>query len=177
MLTIRCTTKLLKRMRVPDAPPTPTPDPRLGDWYATVLQMRPQHLVLLVNERTRLAVVLPVRDFLAPGANIAGAIAHVLADLGVEAGVVEAERLAMAAVSFARPSSRNISETMNELALQLEELRERNPNLADHALSMKLGQFPVSIPGLGSRRPAELARQALDLPDGEGRSGGGSGRE
>ena len=125
MLNIRCTTKLLKRLRNPDAPP-PTPDTRLGDWYATVLQMRPQHLVLLVNERTRLAVVLPVRDFLAPGHNIAEAIAHVLTDLGIAPGIVKDERRAMAAVSFAKPSSRNISETMNALALQLEELRERN---------------------------------------------------
>ncbi len=166
MLTVRCTTKLLKRMSAPDASVAPTPDTRLGDWYATVLQMRPQHLVLLVNERTRLAVVIAVRDFLAPGPNIADAIAHVLEDLGVEPGVVRAERRAMSAVSFARPSSRNISETMNALALRLEELRERSPNLADHALSLKLCEFPVAIPGHGVRPPAEVARQVLGSPAG-----------
>jgi hypothetical protein len=161
MLTIRCTTKLLKRMPAADAPGAPTPDTRLGDWYATVLQMRPQHLVLLVNDRTRLPVVLAVRAFLAPGPNIAEAIAHVLEDLGIEPGVVRDERRAMAVVSFARPSSRNISETMNALALRLEELRERSPNLADHALSLKLCEFPVAIPGNGVRPPVEVARQAL----------------
>jgi hypothetical protein len=166
MLTVRCTTKLLKSMRVDDAPKRSTPDSRLGDWYAVMLHMRPHDLALLVNEPTRLAAVMPLRDFAPTGGKIAEAILRVLEDLGAEPGVLERERCAMADVAFARPSNRSISESMNELTSQLEQLRESNPAMSDHALGMKLGQVSITIPRLGRQRPAELAKRVLEEANG-----------
>jgi serine/threonine protein kinase len=62
MLIVRCTAKLLTRLKVRPEAASTSSTTRLGDWYATILPVRPAHLVLLVNEGTRLAVLLPARE-------------------------------------------------------------------------------------------------------------------
>jgi hypothetical protein len=161
MLVVCCTTKLLKRLRVETAPPSATPEPRLGEWYATILQMRPQHLVLLVNEPTRLAAVLPARDFGVLGQRISDAIVRVLQDLGLDAGAIDHERRAMADVTFAKTASRSVRGTMSEFGFQLEQLRNAHPHMPEHALAMHLGRAPVEMPRYGCRAPADVARQLL----------------
>ena len=81
MLTIRCTTKLLDRLKTRPDPPAPPSTTRLGDWYATILLLRPAHMVLLVNEPTRLAALLPARDLPTLARRIPDAICEVLQDL------------------------------------------------------------------------------------------------
>ena len=90
----RC--RLLERLKLrpPDvAVPTST---ALGDWYATILPLRPSHLVLLVNETTRLPVVLQARELKTLDRRIPEAIANVLRDLGVDPEGVAREKQAMA---------------------------------------------------------------------------------
>ena len=161
MLIVCCTTKLLKRLRVETATTSATPEPRLGEWYATILQLRPHHVVLLVNEPTRLAAVLPAREFATLAERIPAAIARVLEDLGVDAGVVASERRAMADVTFAKTSSRSVRGTMSELGFQLEQMRDANPHLSEHALGMCLGRVRVKIPQFGCEHPADVAKRVL----------------
>jgi hypothetical protein len=161
MLIVRCTTRLLKGLGVPDAPESKSPDSALGEWYATSLQLRPRPVVLLVNEPTRLAVVLPLRDFAAPGEKIAAAIAHVVADLGVGADVMERERRAMSDVAFARAGNRGITAATNELTLHLEQFREMRTRASEHEASLHLGKVVIAIPGHGHQRPADVATQLL----------------
>lgn len=169
MLILRCTAKLLSRLKVPVATAPPSSTTRLGDWYATILIWRPAHRVLLVNELTRLAVVLPARELSTLAQRIPDAVARVLLDIGVEPGVVEEERRAMAEISFAKTASRSVLGTMNEHVFFLEHLRESEPNLTDNALSMWLGKTLVTIPPLGYEIPAEMAGKALARSGGEPR--------
>ena len=60
MVVVRCTRKLLDRLGQ-GTPCEVTSTTTLGDWYATVLFTKPQHVVLLVNAATRLPVVIPAR--------------------------------------------------------------------------------------------------------------------
>ena len=66
MFTIRCTQKLLKRMRLTLADlkgaETSEPTTALGDWYAHLLLIQRQHLVMLVSDRSRLCVLTTARD-------------------------------------------------------------------------------------------------------------------
>ena len=161
MLIVRCSTKLLKGLGIPDAPESASPESRLGEWYATVLQTRPHPVLLLVNEPSRLPVLVQVRAFTASGRKLADAILHVLVDLGVGAEALAHERLALADVAFARPSNRSITGSTNELAVELDLMRERSPHLADHAASLKLARMPIEIPGYGVQRPADVAMELL----------------
>ena len=77
MLVVRCTAKLLSRLKVRSTAPSGPSTTALGDWYATILPVRPAHLVLLVNEASRLPVVLPARELSTLGGRIPDATADV----------------------------------------------------------------------------------------------------
>lgn len=169
VLILRCTAKLLSRLKAPVVAAPPPSTTRLGDWYATILIWRPAHRVLLVNELTRLAVVLPARELSTLAERIPEAVARVLLDIGVEPGVVEEERSAMTEISFAKTASRSVLGTMNEFVFYLDELRESKPHLTEHVLSTLLAQELTTIPPLGYEVPAEMAQKTLMRSDGEAR--------
>ena len=62
MVVLRCTQKLLVRLKqVGDLPPVESTT-RLGDWYGNILWIgRCQHL-LFISERSRLPVLIPIRE-------------------------------------------------------------------------------------------------------------------
>jgi hypothetical protein len=61
MFTLRCTRKLLKRLGTRPSSEAVEPSTVLGDWYANLLHLRPQQLVLAMSERRLLCVVVPAR--------------------------------------------------------------------------------------------------------------------
>ena len=147
----------------------------LGDWYATILPVRPVHLVLLTNERSRLPVVLAARELSTLLERIPEAIADVLTDLGVDASTIARERAAMGEIRCATTRSRSVLGTMNEFAFNLELLREAEPALTEHELSMSLGRVLVTVPPI-VQHPAELTVQILQDPQNLPRLPGGTTR-
>jgi len=164
MLVLRCTRKLLSRLPAPPVSDDAVSTTTLGDWYATVLMVRPAHLVLLVNETTRLPVVLAARELSTLLERIPAAIADVLTDLGVDAAVIARERAAMGEIRCDTTRSRSVLGTMNEFALHLGLMREAEPTMTEHAMSLELGRVLVTVPPLGYEHPAELTAQALQGP-------------
>jgi len=62
MVVLRCTQRLVARLKRPEAPANVPSTTRLGDWYGNILQVgRRQHL-LSISERSRLPVVIPIRE-------------------------------------------------------------------------------------------------------------------
>ena len=62
MVVLRCTQKLLVRLKqVGDLPPVESTT-RLGDWYGDVLQIGSRQHLLFISERSRLPVVIPIRE-------------------------------------------------------------------------------------------------------------------
>ena len=60
MTVLRCTAKVLKRLRQPAKPEEPSPgDNPLGEWYADLDVWRRQPFVLMLNAATGAALVLP----------------------------------------------------------------------------------------------------------------------
>ena len=158
MLTVRCTAKLLSRVKVqPDSVPA-TSTTRLGDWYATILVGRPAHLVLLVNEPTRLAALLPAREISTLTRRIPEAIAAVLLTLGVAASVIDDESAAMSEITYARTANRSVLGTMNDYVIMME---AGTGFQAEELLSvsMFLNRTPVSP--LKYERPDDYARRVL----------------
>lgn len=166
MLIVRCTAKLLGRLRALPEPSSAPSTTRLGDWYATILPMRPSHLVLLVSEVSRLTVVLPARELPTLARRIPDAIARVLQDLGVDPGTIDEEREAMTDVSFDRTASRSVLGTMNEFVLHLGLMRDAHPAMTEHAMSMKLGRVLVTTPSHDYQHPAEFTAKFLQSPPG-----------
>jgi hypothetical protein len=85
MLVLRCTQKLLARLKQADNLPSVESTTRLGDWYGNILQLgRRQHL-LFISERSRLPVVIPIRDGNRLDSVFPDAVCEVLGHVGVAA--------------------------------------------------------------------------------------------
>ena len=62
MITIRCTAKLLKRLRQPSKPPEPAASGNpLGEWYADIRFIDREPFVVMLNAATGASLVLPGR--------------------------------------------------------------------------------------------------------------------
>ncbi len=132
MVTLRCTQKLLRRLRVPAKVRTSPPTTVLGDWYATLVHARPQQLVVCMNERTLLVVLVPARESSSLGARFLEAVTAQLRRLGVPPVAVEAETRAMSEFAFGPTASRSLLGCLREavLALSYELDRPRFSSLA-----------------------------------------------
>jgi hypothetical protein len=62
VLTIRCTRKLLKRLRAEAIIDPPSPTNRLGNWYAKLGFFRRVPLIICISERSLLPVIVEARD-------------------------------------------------------------------------------------------------------------------
>jgi len=164
VLTVRCTAKLLARLKVRPESTAETSTTRLGDWYATVLPIRPVHLILLVNEGTRLAAVLPAREISTLRKRIPHAILEVLRELGAPTEIMELERKAMVEVRFDRTASRSVLGTMNDFAFLMESEPVAGQARDLLALAMILNRTPVSP--LDYDRPEDAAHRLLGLDRG-----------
>jgi hypothetical protein len=120
MYTLRCTRKLLRRIDETPSSEAVAPTTVLGDWYANLLYLRPQQLVLAMNERTLLSALVPA----APAATVAERlrleVGGVLRDIGVPAVKLEAELAAMEHVAIGATASRAVLGCMNDAVKQLE---------------------------------------------------------
>ena len=62
MVVLRCTRRLLMRLKYQDEDTPAESTTRLGDWYGTLIRMGRRHVLLFISERSRLPVLLPARD-------------------------------------------------------------------------------------------------------------------
>src|SRR5215204_2690389 len=84
MVVLRCTLKLLVRLKQAGDLPAVESTTRLGDWYGNVLQIgRRQHL-LFISERSRLPVVLPITESKHLGTVFPDAVCERLSLVGIE---------------------------------------------------------------------------------------------
>lgn len=119
MVVLRCTQKLLRKLRKAPADITPSSSTRLGDWYANVLFVYRKSLVLAVSARTLLPVLIPARDPATLGPRLCEELGRVLAALGVSATQIRAELQQMTDIGFAKTDSRQIGTPARRGPLQL----------------------------------------------------------
>ena len=119
MYTLRCTRKLLKRTDETPSSEAVVSTTVLGDWYANLLYLRPQQLVLAMNERTLMCALVPA----APAATVAERlrieVGGLLTDIGVPETKVEVEFAAMEHVTIGTTASRAVLGCMNDAVHQL----------------------------------------------------------
>ena len=171
MYTLRCTRKLLTRIDERPSSEVVTATTALGDWYANLLYLRPQQLVLAMNERSLLCALVPA----APAATVIERlrleVGGLLTDIGVPVATVDAEVAAMGDVAIGATASRAVLGCMKDAAMQLEaisaapraahSLRAVSLYLAENLYSTTefqrpwvraLAMFGVAAPATGRRR-------------------------
>ena len=116
MVVLRCTQKLLVRLKqVGDLPPVES-STRLGDWYGNILRIgRRQHL-LFISERSRLPVVLPITESKRLSTVFPDAVCERLSTVGVAVADIADERMRMLDSAFGRTRNRSLLGTLNDFA-------------------------------------------------------------
>jgi hypothetical protein len=121
VFVLRCTKKLLQRVepsgRSKSEPPKSTT--RLGDWYANLLIIRRQQLVLAVSSISLLPVLLPAAPFKTVPARLTRAVGEVLDALSVDRQMIASEVAAMSECGVAATNSRQVLGTMTEFTYML----------------------------------------------------------
>jgi len=146
MVVLRCTRKLLRRLRKTPAEDAPTSSTLLGDWYANVVFVYRKPIILAVSARTLLPVLIPARDPASLGPRLAAALAEILAALGIPADQIRDEQQQMAQIAFAPTISRQILGTMNDFDRMLEPA----PGQSLTSAALELAQAPCGPIGMDS---------------------------
>src|SRR5262245_12200987 len=156
MVVLRCTQKLLARLKQADHLSVVESTTRLGDWYGNILQLgRRQHL-LFISERSRLPVVIHIRE----GKRLDSVFPDAVCDVLGHVGVAE-ERARMSEVAFGRTRNRSLLGTMNVFAFmaQVGSARRPEPETPEELMRF-LAQSPI-LP-LDGASPIELTRAAFE---------------
>lgn len=118
MTVIRCSAKLLKRLRQPAKPPEPAPhDNPLGEWCADIDFIDRQPFVLLMNAATGLVLVLPGHAEFLRQLHLCAAqqLVPLLDACGMDGPLAEAEVDAwQQPAAYARNSNRSLVGSMNQ---------------------------------------------------------------
>jgi hypothetical protein len=166
MLTLRCTQKLLKRIRlnVADLKGTVTLEPTtaLGDWYANLLLIQRQQLVMLVSERSRLCVLTTARDMDRLRQRFEHALMDLLRDIDIPEEALLRESGAMERMCYGlttgTSTGRSVLGSINDYTNALQ-----NSDLDERSLHDWNVYFSHWICGpLGYAHPSEVARRLLE---------------
>ena len=162
MVVLRCTQKLLVRLKQTGDPQAVESTTRLGDWYGTILRIgRRQHL-LFISERSRLPVVLPITESKRLSTVFPDAVCERLATVGVAAADIANERMQMSELAFGRTRNRSLLGTLNDFAFMTQTVdAQRAEPESPEELMQFLSQTPI-LP-LGGASPIELTRAAFGL--------------
>ncbi len=165
MLTLRCTQKLVKRLRLPAGPAVDPPASTtiLGDWYANVIVASPSHLVLCVAERSRLCVVVPAIQLRTQfPERLRSAVRRLLHDIGIPPDTIDREIAQMEDTCFApasgSESSRSLLGTLNDFTRLLQaDMRRYSTTVGER------GRIISCTPcgALGLHSPDEIARDLM----------------
>lgn len=161
MTVLRCTAKLRRRLGLGKLPEPGPGAAALGDWYAHLLTVDRQPLVLAVSERSLLAVVLPARDLKNVARHFLRAVRERLVRIGVNEAAVERELACLQPLAFAATRSRSVLGSVNDFVFQLK-ARAAHPLGRDwtpQSFEDELGEIPCSP--LGYDHPVAVARRLL----------------
>jgi hypothetical protein len=163
VITLCCTQKVRKRLKLAATPPgSSPPTTALGDWYVNLVRFGRQQVVMATSERSLLTVLLPARDLrqsLVP--NLQWAVQQLLTVLGVPPVTVSREIAEMQPAAFASAVNRRVLGSMNEFAWQAGAYLDRTDDALE--LARQLSETPMSAVGSKSRLgiPVDVARELL----------------
>ncbi|MEM9860253.1 MAG: hypothetical protein AAF938_01455 [Myxococcota bacterium] len=159
MFVLRGTQKLRKRLKMPVSP-SQAGDTVLGDWYADLRPVRPKHLVLLVNDRTRFPVLVHASPLTSLQPRFCIALSKQLCAIGAADDAIDAEMARMDTMRVDKTASRSVLATMMDYRFMLEAYMDGGPPHDLHAVSMKMALGPCGP--LDMESPIDVTRSALN---------------
>ena len=160
MVVLRCTQKLLVRLKQIGDLPAVESTTRLGDWYGNILRLGRRQRLLFISEQSRLAIVIPIREGKRLAEVFPDAVCERLAIVGVAAADIADERMRMSELAFGRTRNRSLLGTLNDFAFMAQSVdaRRTEPESPEELMRF-LSQTPI-LP-LDGASPIELTRAAF----------------
>jgi hypothetical protein len=161
MIRLRCTKKLLARLRIaPEEDGLPSQG-RLGDWTAHVFTLTRAPVVICVNDRTLFPVLVPLKESRTLIGRFRFMALQGIRELGVEVDVLAEEAAALEEIRIARTASRSVLGSINQFVAECQYWRHPcGATVAD--LGALATELRDSIYGpLEYRTPNEAARELL----------------
>ena len=160
MVVLRCTQKLLGRLKPVGDLPDVESTTRLGDWYGNILRIGRSQRLLFISEQSRLPVVIPIREVKRLGTVFPDAVCERLSIVGVAATDIAHERMRMSELAFGRTRNRSLLGTLNDFAFMAQSgnARRTEPESPEDLMHF-LSQTPI-LP-LDGASPIELTRAAF----------------
>jgi hypothetical protein len=159
VVVFRCTRKLLQRVKHTQADDgeSSKSTTSLGDWYANVVTVRRQQVVLAASGVTLLPVLVAAAPYKTMTARFVEAVGQVLRALSIEESKIAAEQDGMRDFVVAQTNDRRVLGSMTDFANMLDAyLDERT--LTEVALH--LAEAPCGPIGMKNPREATVARFA-----------------
>lgn len=160
MVVLRCTQRLLLRLKRSDDEASGRSTTRLGDWYGNVLHMGRWHALIFISERSRLPLLLPIREANRLSAAFPDAVCRILRAVGVRDADIEQERSLMTEVTYGRTKSRSLLGTLNDMSFgaRVHFVTGRDDSL-EH-IALRLAETPI-LP-LNGACPIDLTRALFE---------------
>ena len=157
MVVLRCTQKLLERLKQPDDLPPAESTTRLGDWYGNILRIGHRQLLMFISERSRLPVIIPIREAKQLPTVFPQAVCDMLTIVGVSAADIAEERSRMLEMAFGRTQNRSLLGTINDFGFMAKfvDAKRTEPESPEELMRF-LAQTPI-LPMDGAR-PIDLTR-------------------
>jgi hypothetical protein len=162
MVVLRCTRRLLARLKRGDHLSDDGSTTRLGDWYGNVLQLGHHQYLMFVSEQTRLPVIIPIREARHLATAFPDTVCAVLGAVGVPAADVAEERARMSKIAFGRTRNRSLLGTMTDYAIMARhvDVRRAEPETPEELMQF-LARTPI-LP-LNGDRPIDLTLAAFGV--------------
>jgi hypothetical protein len=162
MVVLRCTQTLLLRLKQFDDGPDVPSTTRLGDWYGNLIRMGNRHVLLFISERSRLPVMIPVREANRLRSSLPEAVCQMLAAVDVPAEAIERERQQMSEIAFGRTRSRSLLGSLNDFSMmaRMHFVTRRSDPL--ERIARDLAETPLILPFDGAH-PSAVTRRLLGV--------------
>jgi hypothetical protein len=162
MLVLRCTRQLLTRLKQVGDARLVESTTRLGDWYGNILRIGRRQYLLFISERSRLPVIISIREAKRLAAVFPDAVCEALAAVGVSASDIADEHSRMSEIGFGRTRNRSLLGTLNDFSFMAQHGNMARPEPeSPEELVRFLSQTPI-LP-LGGASPIELTRSAFEV--------------
>ncbi len=159
MFSFRCTRRLTNKLQASVVIDPPQPTTLLGDWYGNVLFSGYDRLIMLVSERSLLAVLMPLRERKQLLSSFRSRLAELLLHLDVSEKDVAFELSKMKEAVIARTANRSVLGTMNDFARNAKVYMKMHDSYSLLDLELWLAETPCGPKVY--RYPNKLAPQLL----------------
>ena len=119
VFTLRCTSRLLTRLKPALSPSPPPSTTRLGDWYGNIVHVGRLQLVVAISERTLLPVVITAAPISTLVPRLRTCVGDVLRGLEIADTDIADELAEMNGVIYAKTADRQVTGVLVEFARML----------------------------------------------------------